>query len=231
MYWPQVKIEQVDKAIIFFTLPEWQYFRKLFSEKRKIKWLNIDFSFLKEGALLIGPLLSAPQLALVLEFLVQRGIKSLFALGWAGKTPHSNLALGSLFLPTYAYSLEGTSKFYFKNKKIFTLNQYITSKIKEIFLLYSIPFSEGKILSVDVPTVVEKRLDEFNLYLREFSAMDMETSALYAIGEYYNLKVAAVHFITDVIGSSESKLPSEGMNRGREALLLFFKHFICKGYD
>lgn len=229
MYLPLDKLGLIKRALIFFTLPEWYYFIKIFSPLYKIKWLNINFAIVHKESLLIGPVLSSPQLALTLDLLISKGLKSVFALGWAGKTPYSQLELGTLFLPTKAISLEGTSFFYFKKKKIFTINKEVLLKIKENFSKFSILYREGNILSVDAPLVVEKKMREFSFYLKKVEAMDMETSALFAIGEYHKLEVGVVQFITDEIGKKDYLRPEDKLVKLREKIFPFLKNYLQNG--
>lgn len=229
MYLPTNDLGLVNRALIFFTLPEWNFFKKFFTILEKFKWLNINFFLTNKECLLVGPVFTSPQLAIIMELLISRGLKSAFALGWAGKSPYSKLELGTLFLPTTALSLEGTSFFYFNDRKFFTINECFLTKIKENFKKYSITYKEGSILSVDAPLVVEKKIEEFNFYLKKVEAMDMETSAFYAIGEYYNLEVGVVQFITDEIGKRGTRRPEEKMRELRAQILPFLRNYVEDG--
>lgn len=229
MYLPPNTLGLINRALIFFTLPEWNFFKKFFTILEKFKWLNINFFLTNKDCLLIGPVFSSPQLAIIMEPLISKGLKSAFALGWAGKSPYSKLELGTLFLPTKALSLEGTSFFYYNNRKFFTINESVLTKIKENLKKYSITYKEGSILSVDAPLVVERRVEEFNFYLKKVEAMDMETSALFAIGEYYNIEVGVVQFITDEIGKRGIRRPEEKMRELRAKILPLLINYVEKG--
>lgn len=199
--------------------------------KKKFTWLNIHFAITNEKSIIAGPIISAPHLALVIEYLIPKGLKKVLSLGWCGKNPNSSIELGALFIPTKAYSLEGTSKFYFKQKKIFSIDKFFLGQIEEFLSKFGISFYEGSILSVDVPFQVEKRQKEFNFYLDKVLAMDMETSALYALSKYYGLKAGALLFVTDEIGKETIKRPESKMQSLRLKLFTFFKSFLEHGFE
>lgn len=226
MFLPFIKIPSIKKAIIFATLPEWKYYSKKFEEAHNFSWLNINFKYLKENSLLAGPILSSPTLALLMEFLKEKGIERLIFFGWAGKSPFASLEIGDLFLSEKALSLEGTSKFYFKYKKIFIAHKEFFKKICHLLNEFNLFFRIGTILTVDAPQVVEKNLNDFKIQLMKAQAMDMETSTLYALAHYYGIKAVALHFITDELGKLTTFRPEKKLNQTRENLLLFFRKFL-----
>lgn len=178
----------------------------------------------------MGPLFSAPQISFLLEILKEKGLQEILALGWAGKLPSSPLQLGDLFLPIRALSLEGTSRFYYKRKKIFSLNKNIRKRIQEGLLNFGLIYKSGDIVSVDVPWRVEKSLNMFNFYLSKGWALDMETSALYAVSRFLGLKAVMLTLITDEIGRSISKRPEDLLQDKREKLLYFMEDFLERGF-
>lgn len=226
MFLPSVNLPTIKKVIIFSPLPEWRYFSAKFKEKKRFRWLNIDFKLVSSHGLICGPVLSSPILALLIEFLKEKGLKELLFLGWAGKSPYSSLEIGSLFLPERAQSLEGTSKFYFKRKRIFKPEKTFLQQMKDLFKKFKIPFEKGSILTVDAPKQVEENLNHFRLFLMRNQAMDMETSTLYALSYYYQIRALALHFITDEIGKTSFMRPESNIKILREKLITVLRTFI-----
>lgn len=226
MFLPRVKIPSVKRAVIFSPLPEWRYYSKRFEEAENLNWLNINFKLLKRGSLLAGPILSSPALALLVELLREKGVKEILFLGWAGKSPKASLEIGDLFIAKRAISLEGTSRFYFRKKKVFAAEKDffrgITNQLREEHL----GFISGTIVTVDAPQVVEGNLKEFKLTLMKAQALDMETSALYALAHYYKIKALALHFITDELGKLTTLRPEKKLTSLREALFNFFRKYL-----
>lgn len=226
MFLPSVKFSEINKAVLFAPIPEWKYFSTKFQFLNSTTWLNINFIEVTKGVLFCGPFLSSPVVALLIEILQEKGLKEILFIGWAGKSPYGSLEVGDLFLPIKAYSLEGSSSFYFKKKKTFYPEKNYLFKIKKSFKKYKILFKSGNILTVDVPQIVEKKINDFKLLLNKVQAMDMETSALYAVSSYYGIKALSLLFITDEIGKTSTKRPETKLNLLRINLLNFLRDFI-----
>lgn len=226
MFLPLTDLFEVKKAVIFSPIPEWNYFSKRFDILKSLNWLNISLKRVNKNVLFCGPLISSPTLALLVEFFVGKGIEEILLIGWAGKSPFASLQIGDLFIPEKAYSLEGTSKFYYKRKKVFKPDEKFLLNIKNFFNTFNIPFEIGKVLTADAPQVIEKNLNSFKLLLHKVQAMDMETSALYALSSFYKIKALSLLFITDEIGKTYSIRPEIKLKALREKLLLFLRKFI-----
>ncbi len=226
MFLPRVKIPSVKRALIFSPLPEWRYYSKRFEEAKNFSWLNVNFKLLKGGGLLAGPVLSSPALALLMELLREKGVEEILFLGWAGKSPFASIEMGDLFIAERAISLEGTSKLYFKKKRVFTPEKDFFKELINRLRKDYLSFESGTILSVDAPWVVEQNLKDFKLPLMKAQAMDMETSALYALASYYGIKAMALHFITDELGKMTTLRPEKKLNPRREELLIFLRKYL-----
>ncbi|MCS7200314.1 MAG: hypothetical protein N2327_07825 [Caldimicrobium sp.] len=232
MYLPEIKVNFVKRLVILHTVPEWNFYSKYFSFPFKGRFLDINLRFDNEGRLLAGPLFSAPKMALILEIALKRGLRETLAIGWAGKNPGSNLNLGDLFIPVRSISLEGTSKFYFFNRQVFYLDDYVLKYIEESLSQYEISFKIGTILSADIPWRVEnfpnltEKLEDLN-----FEAIDMETSAFYCLSEYYGFKGLSLHFITDEYGKISHRRPEETLKSLRKSLLPLIANFLEKGFS
>lgn len=140
------------------------------------------------------------------------------------------LSVRTLFLPIRSISLTGSTWFYYKHKKIFTLNQKIKKQIEEKLQKYSITYQSGVILSVDSPNKVESDLERYNFYLCEVDAVDMETSTLFALANYYNFWASALVMLTDEVGIRINKRPEHTLKELRIALLPCLRNFLKKGW-
>lgn len=181
-----------------------------------------------------GPIFSSPKVALLLEFLREKGLRETLAIGWAGKNPEGNLKLGDLLIPNKAISLEGTTKFYFENKDIFEVNNHIFTNTKELLRRFKIPFKVGTILTADAPWRIEhikRRIEALKKNKIDIEALDMETSAYYGILEFYRITGIALHFISDEIGWFTNKRPEGIMKSQRRRLSLFVEHFLKNGFE
>ncbi len=224
MFLPKIDIKTGSRAVIFFTLPEWNYAKKLFYAEKETKFLNLQIRYSKKY-LILGPLIGAPLLSIVLETLKTLSIEEIIGVGWAGKMGHK-VSLGTLFLPEKAFSLEGVSRLYFPRKKVFYPDKNLVKRIEKKLNKKGIPFQKGRILSVDAPFVFERNEKYLNCWKDKAEAMDMETSALFSVGKSLQMKVMALHFIVDEVGKFLSKRPEEEISEKRKKLFEVLKDFL-----
>lgn len=223
MFLPKLKIKTGSRAVLFFTLPEWNYAKEKIFMKKSINFLNLQIKY-NERALILGPLIGAPFLSIILEILKFLGIKEIIGIGWAGKI-NFRLNLGDLFLPIKAYSLEGVSKFYFPKKKVFFPDKNLLEKIENKIKERKLQIKKGNILSVDAPFVFEKEKEYIKKWEKRVEALDMETSAFFSVSESLQLKVIALHFIIDEVGKFFQKRP-ERLKIKRERIFELLKEFL-----
>ncbi|RKX59280.1 MAG: hypothetical protein DRP29_04940 [Thermodesulfobacteriota bacterium] len=224
MFYPPLKIQTGKRAIICFTLPEWNFLNKNLFFERGLTWLNIKIKY-NSDAIILGPLIGAPIVAMVLELLSNLGIKEILGIGWAGKI-NTKLNLGDLLLPQKAYSLEGVSKLYFPSKKVFFPNEKLLNIIEKEMNKQFINYKKGNILSTDVPFKIEKNKGFLEKWKKKINAIDMETSALFSVGNALNLKVVNICFITDEIGKTTYRKPEEKIMEIRKKLLKLLEKFV-----
>ncbi|WP_038057266.1 hypothetical protein [Thermodesulfobacterium hydrogeniphilum] len=225
MFLPKLDLKTGSRAIIFFTMPEWNFAKTFLNFKNSYTFLNINLKY-DEKSLIAGPIIGAPLLSIFLEILKNLGIKEIIAMGWAGKFKSSSLKIGDLFLPIKAYSLEGTSKFYFTNKKVFLPDKEITEKLKKELKNIELCFKKGSIISVDAPVRFEKNRDLIQKWDQKVEAMDMETSALFSIGSSLQIKICVLHFIIDEIGKFLNLRSEKMIKEKREKLLKIWRRFL-----
>lgn len=224
MLLPKLKITPGPRAIIFFTLPEWNKAKEKFSMVKKENFLNVQFKYNDKGVIL-GPLIGAPFLGIILEILKILKIKEIIGFGWAGKL-NPKVNIGDLIVPVKAYSLEGTSKMYFPKKKVFYPDKELLLKIEKKLKQKNIEYKKGKIISVDAPFIFEKKKEFFEKWNRKVEAMDMETSALFSLSKSLQMKSLVLHFITDEIGKIYYKKPENKISLKREAIWEVLKEFL-----
>ncbi|PMP95052.1 MAG: hypothetical protein C0169_05785 [Thermodesulfobacterium geofontis] len=223
MFLPKLKIKPGKRAIIFFTLPELNYAKNIITGKNA-SFLNLRIKY-NEKALILGPVMGAPLLSIVLEVLKSLEIEEIIGMGWAGKMT-SKLESGDLFLPIKAYAIEGVSKFYFPKKRTFHPDKDFFKKIEDEIIKRKIFFKKGNILSVDTPFIFEREKELFKKWEGIVEALDMETSALFSVGESLQMKVMALHFITDEVGKFFEKRPEEEIRIKRQKVFEILKDFL-----
>jgi len=229
VFLPPLPLLEVKRALLLATLPEFRFFSTKIQGIKSFKWLNLEIKLTPHEGLLAGPLFSSPFLALFLEVFRERGLKEVLFLGWGGLLEEKDLKIGELFIPEKALSLEGTGSLYFPKKRVFTPDKGFLNRIKKILKERGISFKTGNILSLDAPYLVEKYPERFKIYLKKVQAIDMETSALYALSQHYSLKALSLILLTDKVGETTTQRPEEKLKKLRENLLPVFRNFLENG--
>lgn len=223
MFLPILKIKTGKRAIIFFTLPEWNYAKEKIISGKSVNFLNLRIKY-NEKSLILGPVMGASSLSIVLEVLKSLGIEEIIGIGWAGKMSFK-INRGDLFLPVKAYTMEGVSKFYFPKKRVFYPDKNLFKKLEKEMIKREISFKKGNILSVDAPFIFERKKEFSEKWRKKAEALDMETSALFSISKSLQIKVIALHFIIDEVGEFFKKRPEE-IKIIRQKLFEILKEFL-----
>lgn len=172
--------ERYEVELITECFPRFLYACSIY----KIKGHN-DICFLDGGR-------GAPQAADTIETLKALGIENVISVGMIGG--YSKLInVGDIIIPPLAYSEEGTSLHYFENEEYFKPNENLF-KVAVEFVENS---KKYPIVSTDA--VFRQTFYKEALW-REKGAVgvDMETSALFSVGNYLNLKVVALLMVSDI---------------------------------
>jgi nucleoside phosphorylase len=109
------------------------------------------FLIKREGKLplaLAGPLLGAPQAAIVLEKLIALGAQRLWVLGWCGSL-QPDLRIGDLIVPITALSEEGTSAHYPVDEKSRRTDPALNEHLKNALHKANLPFIAGPVWTTD----------------------------------------------------------------------------------
>lgn len=142
---------------------------------------------------LAGPMLGAPQTILVLEKMIALGVRKIVAMGWCGSLQH-HVAIGDVVIPKAAIAEEGTSPHYPTDSPApsSSLCHCLTSALADIAL----DAHEGTIWTTDAP------FRETFTKVRHFQeqgvlAVDMETSALFAVSRFRGVELAVALVVSD----------------------------------
>ncbi len=106
------------RAILVLVSPELSLLQREISFTRQARLFLAKVFYDEKGAI-VGPALGAPQVGMLLENLAQAGVRELLLLGWVGAW-EEGWSLGEVFLPRKALSAEGTSRWYFPRRKVFS---------------------------------------------------------------------------------------------------------------
>lgn len=145
----------------------------------------------------IESFVGSPAAAMVLEEVIQCGARKIIEAGISGGVQPS-LKTGDIIVASEAICDEGTSRQYFQNRQRFaastTLKQHLIAALNQ----NAIDHIVGAVLTTDgVYRETRGKMARF----REMGvlAVNMETSALYAVAEHRGVEIASAHVISDLV--------------------------------
>lgn len=196
------------RAVLAFTRPDAKLlagllqaggepFRRLWTcDLRQGSWQGRE-------VLLAGPLLGAPQAAMVLEKLIVLGAKAVVGLGWCGSL-QPEVPLGSLVLPECAFGGDGTSPHYAENRRCHRphagLHRLLAKNLQELTDKNNMVVRSGPVWTTDAvyretAALVARGQGEGAL------AVEMEMAALFAVGAFRGVAVAGLLVVSDELFS------------------------------
>ncbi len=179
-------------------LGAWDVFYKIIQKKQHIQKRADFFILLKtEKYSCIGPILSSPVAVMALEKVVACGAKNIFAFGWAGSL-QEKCKIGDILLVSSALSEEGTSPLYNPEEKQPQAGTEAYHCYKQILMDSHVTFQEGAVWTTDAP-YRETRQKVFDYQKKNICAVEMEISAIYTVGKFRNVSVAASVVISDEV--------------------------------
>jgi len=139
---------------------------------------------------LAGPLLGAPQAAMVLEKLIALGAQRLWVLGWCGSL-QPDLRIGSLIIPTTALSEEGTSVHYPVPGETIHTDPELNEHLKP-----------GPVWSTDA--IYRETREKVARYgSKGILAVEMEISALITVAAYRCVALTGILVVSDELSTLE----------------------------
>ncbi len=152
------------------------------------------------GGTLVGPFIGAPYAAMLLETLAVRGATKFVLLGWCGAVS-PQVHIGDIVVPTAALIDEGTSAHYLGSDKSESVpaDSMLTS-VTEVLARRQVPFHAGTVWSTDgIYRETREKVQRFQA--QQVLAVDMETSALFTVGRFRKLQIAALLVVSDELSS------------------------------
>jgi uridine phosphorylase len=193
-----LKIKIPENVIICYSERFLNYYKK--SHKMKvIKEIYGEFSLLNETnnkVALWGDFgIGAPVTVSVMEELIALGVKRFISIGEAGSL-QKNIKIGDIVICDRAIRDEGTSHHYLKYSKYAYPSKDLTEKIKLAFQKYKIKYFTGTSWTQDAP--YRETVKEVKQYQKEgVATVEMEASAIFAVGKYRKVDVSAIFTISD----------------------------------
>lgn len=170
--------------------------RRLFQKE----WVQgYDWPSRSDPVALAGPVLGAPQAVMTLEKLGALGARRVLFMGWAGSLD-PDLKPGELLIPDRAVSEEGTSRHYVPEPDPRPAGSWVR-QIRQALDREGVPWRGGSVWTTDAP--YRETWEKIRSYQRRgVAAVEMETAALFTVGCFRSLEVAALLIVSDELSGT-----------------------------
>lgn len=167
---------------------------------KKKAWLGADLFLLEDKVIVFGGI-GAPAAVISLESLIVSGAEDIIILGFCGAINSKFKLLDAVSIKK-AFSEEGTSRHYFSGRTEFSPSRVLTDKIEGVLQSKGLSSQSGSIVSTDAPFRETRAWLESNRD-RGVDCVDMETSAVFALAEFYGIQAAALLIVSDKLYKSK----------------------------
>lgn len=176
----------------------WNLLKKKASKDEKTPFGHF---FLLDNTAVLYLSIGASSAVIGLEQLIATGTKEILVLGFCGSLNPGFSSLDAVSIKK-AHSEEGTSQHYIARQKIFLPAESLRRKIENSLAGRNLPFLEGTTVSTDAP-FRETRSWIGDMQKKGIDVVDMETSAVFALGEYHSIPTAALMIVSDELAGKK----------------------------
>jgi uridine phosphorylase len=201
-YGKKIGFKKTDIAIIFFSHGFYAIVGKKF-KARKTSWYDnrVHASTTKINGKKISLIcfqgIGASNAVTFVEELIILGAKKIIFVGGAGCI-QKKASVGDLVLPVKAIRDEGTSYHYLKPGKYAFADKSLAKLLEKILKKQGIKYFKGATWTTDAP--YRETVRKLKKYSKEgVLTVEMEASALFALGTYRKVKIAGLFYISDLL--------------------------------
>lgn len=188
---------KIDIAIIFFNSKTGKLINKKYKIKKKVSYEKSNFSPIKirnKNIIFTKSHIGGSGAVALAEELIALGVQKIIFIGSCGTL--QNIPISSIILPTRAIRDEGTSYHYAKASKYAKPSKELFNLIEKTTKELNIKYNKGTTWTTDAP--YRETFRKINKYsLENTISVEMEASALFTLGKYRNVEVAAIFWISD----------------------------------
>jgi len=161
---------------------------------KKKAWIGADLFLMEDKVIVLGGI-GAPAAVISLESLIVSGAEDVIILGFCGALNTKFKLLDAVSIKK-AFSEEGTSRHYLSGRTEFFPSRILSDKIEGVLQSKGLSFQSGNIVSTDAPFRETRAWLESNKG-RGVDCIDMESSAVFALAEFYGIQAAALLIVSD----------------------------------
>jgi len=145
-------------------------------------------------------MMGAPYAAAFLESLIVWGADEIIFFGWCGAIS-TDLCAGDIIVPTASLSDEGTSRHYGQALGEFIqADAGLRNDLKTMLKSHAVSVCSGSVWTTDA-VFRETRAKVEQLQTAGMLAVEMETSALFAVAAFRQVRLASVLVVSDELGT------------------------------
>lgn len=154
------------------------------------------------GFSVVGPLVGAPYATILLENLIAWGARQFVFFGWCGAVA-KEVNIGDVIVPNSAIIDEGTSKHYLADNNSTALpSKSALKRIRHALSEKGINFREGPVWTTDaIYRETREKVEHFQK--KDVLAVEMESSALFTVGEYRKIEIGGILVVSDDLSTFE----------------------------
>lgn len=157
--------------------------------------------------------IGAPATVSEMEIMIACGAKTFIGLGWAGSL-QPEAPVGTLLIPRACVSEEGTSGHYQVDNKEILPDERLVEKLQDAARVEGVKVTVGEHWTTDAP--YRELRKTIKLYRTQgIIGVDMETSAMYTLGQFRGVNVCNLLVISDEVWDKWK--PAYGTTRLKEA--------------
>ncbi len=189
------------RVVLACTRPDFEFLSRLVEAKKPRYLWNCGVragAWAEQDITVAGPVLGAPQAAMVLEKLIALGAKAVVAVGWCGSL-QSHLPSGSMVLPLAALAGDGVSPHYCFDDSRLEPHPGLRGYLAQVLLAYlddTVSVDAGHVWTTDA--FYRETADAIQHYQQQdVLAVDLETAAMLAVGRFRKIAVAGLLVVSD----------------------------------
>ncbi|RLG16814.1 hypothetical protein DRN63_03800 [Nanoarchaeota archaeon] len=199
--------------------------------KRRLKWRRLEkllgdivlyeASYKGKRIGIVCSWIGGPVAALILERLIQRGIKYVLNIGIAGCLKDEGIGVGDVVLCSKALRGDGTSHYYLKPSKWVYPSRELTKKVEEVLKNLRLKYFKGPSITIDAP--YRFTINEAKKLRNEVLTSEMEAATVFAVSKFRKVKAAAIFTISDLATPDFKWVPMFHSRKVKHGLEKLFK--------
>jgi len=211
--WHRNVVESLAKATGARLSKYWIYSREYPLYSGEVNGLPVSFIHVPVGA---------PGTVMIMEEMIACGARVFLGLGLAGSL-QPTAPIGTCLIPTSCIREEGTSVHYISEESGIVPSRRLVKTLQESCRTKKVKFLSGPIWTTDAP--YRELVSKIETYGKQgVLGVDMETSAMYALGRFRNVEVANFLVVSDElwhewqVASGSSRL-QKAIKKAKEVIL------------